>query len=177
MNGANWKICKAAAIGVCVLAVLFVCSYHERRIPQDILIPQGFVGRVRIDYSVPGAQPLKLVDQLMGNRYEVSIPESGTLATSTSFGKGMAVDKFFEVDKSSRRTEMQQDISGTGTGREIRGERDYGTVCGADQHQRVFRVFFVGNAIEYSKVKDREFTISGADCSPGSSAAGVPVMK
>lgn len=70
-----------------VLLLLFLnsCSDGNRRHHTNIYIPEGYVGWIRVEYGVEGAEPLpvewRLPPPMLWNR-EI-IPDSGLLKTST----------------------------------------------------------------------------------------------
>ncbi len=82
--------------------VLFACSlsscgHAEIRPETNVLIPQGYVGWVRIEYGVAGAPPLERYYRLpppMLRQQEI-IPPSGLLQTSTRFGQGTLKNTYF----------------------------------------------------------------------------------
>jgi hypothetical protein len=48
--------------------------------PTKTYVPQGYVGWIKVEYNVPGAQPLP--KDLLGAWQYISIPETGLLRTS-----------------------------------------------------------------------------------------------
>lgn len=77
----NSRFVKAAAL-VFILhtATLSVQSQTRRVLKYRFLIPEGYVGWIRVDFDVPGALPLPIE----GGFYIIKFSESGRLQTSSS---------------------------------------------------------------------------------------------
>ena len=83
------------------LVLLFVflssCSDDNRRHLTKIYVPEGYVGWIRVEYGVQGADPLpvewRLPPPMLWNR-EV-IPVSGLLRTSTQLGHTWGGELYF----------------------------------------------------------------------------------
>jgi hypothetical protein len=73
MRRVTWVL--AGILGVAILGRLGGCGYATYR----YLVPQGYVGWVRVDYKLPGTPPLPTE----GGAYAAKIPPSGRLATSS----------------------------------------------------------------------------------------------
>lgn len=80
------------------LPVLVICStlissscQEQQRHPSRFLIPEEYVGWVRIEYNVKNAAPLPLED----GYYLIKVPPSGLLKTSTLLEEGWAQDEYF----------------------------------------------------------------------------------
>ena len=79
------------------------CEHEDIRPQTKALIPQGYVGWVRVEYGVPGTAPLERYYRLpppMLRQREV-IPPSGLLQTSTRFGQGGLNTTFYYLGDSS----------------------------------------------------------------------------
>ena len=72
---------------------------EERRRPTRYLIPDGYVGWVRIDYKVKEAPALPVEDGF----YVVKFPSDGHLRTSSQIEYGWAQDEYYYVSGSDRK--------------------------------------------------------------------------
>src|SRR4051812_47464913 len=80
--------------------VLAIACYNPRtRRPTRFLIPEGYVGWVRIDFGIKDAPPLSIEDGF----YLIKIPASGLLQTSTDIEYGTAKDEYYYYSEDSRR--------------------------------------------------------------------------
>jgi hypothetical protein len=71
-----------------------------RRRPDRFVYPAGYVGWVRVDYSVPNAPPLPIEDGC----FLIKVPSSGRVQTSTPMDNGAAADEhYYEVDGKRQR--------------------------------------------------------------------------
>lgn len=76
----------------------YIIQAQDRR-PSRLLVPEGYIGWVRIDYNLSGAPPLTFED----GHYLLKIPESGFLKTSTAFEGGFsAKDDYFYYSDDER---------------------------------------------------------------------------
>jgi hypothetical protein len=83
-----------------VHVVAFPCACQEKkRRPSRYLIPEGYVGWVRITFLKTGAPPLPIED----NYYLFKFPTSGLLATSSDMEYGVASDQYFYYCGDTRR--------------------------------------------------------------------------
>ena len=71
---------------------------HGRR-PEVVSIPSGYVGWVRINYGVNGEPPL----QVQRRAYQIVVPQSGRIATSSPMTSGLAHDEYYYVDERGQR--------------------------------------------------------------------------
>src|SRR5262245_53191320 len=62
----------------------------QRRLPYLFLIPEGYVGWIRVDFEVPGAPALPVE----ANFYTLKIPDTGRLQTSSRDIQEGWVDSF-----------------------------------------------------------------------------------
>lgn len=72
---------------------------RDDRRPNLYLIPEGYVGWVRIDYEVEGAPELPIEDGF----YLLRIPASGHWKTSAGYETGWASDEYYYVDATGDR--------------------------------------------------------------------------
>jgi hypothetical protein len=88
------------ALVVTVCAVAFSCaSQAEKRRPSRYLIPEGYVGWVKINFRIKGAPTLPVQD----NHYLFKFPPSGLLETSSDMEYGVATDDYFYYCGDTRR--------------------------------------------------------------------------
>jgi hypothetical protein len=108
---------------VCLLVIAFVVTMtylYQKNKPREAdvyLIPQGYTGLVTVQYNIPGGPEL----EKEGKHYVFHIPPDGKLDTSTPEPNyGVAQDKYYYVDASGKRTELQygRDIHGVFLGRD-----------------------------------------------------------
>ncbi|MFZ0563227.1 MAG: hypothetical protein WAM43_16560 [Terriglobales bacterium] len=72
---------------------------HSSRHPSRFLIPEGFVGWLRVEFEVGDAPPLRIE----GSDYLIKFPPSGLLRTSSPEEFGWAKDHYFYYsDKGTR---------------------------------------------------------------------------
>lgn len=62
-----------------------------KRTNRKYIIPEGYEGWVTVRYNFPGSSPLQEVDGF----YELHIPDSGYLLTSSPLEKGWGKDEFY----------------------------------------------------------------------------------
>ncbi len=82
-------VCGGSALLAFALYILFT-----KRQARYYYIPEGYTGWVTVKYEKEGQPPLKEVD----GTWELRIPASGVLETSSSLGSGWARDEFFWTD-------------------------------------------------------------------------------
>lgn len=85
--------------GASALLLFFSYVIYMKRSPRHYIVPKSFTGWVTIKYEKEGAAPLPEKD----GAYEVVIPASGILETSSSLIQGWARDEFF-WDSNGQRT-------------------------------------------------------------------------
>lgn len=110
---------------------------RDDRRPDRYLIPDGFVGWVRIDYEVEGAPELPIEDGF----YLLRIPASGHLETSSSLGTGWASDEYYYLSARGDRDKIRATARGRG------GLIWRGIVGGLEKpgyEGLIFQQFFVG---------------------------------
>lgn len=142
MNTASWARLRRASSGLVAAAALIAAGCQHRR-GQDITLPEGFSGWACIEYEVTAAPPLTVV----GGRYQIRVPESGKVRTSSQLEGGTAQDRVYTtVD--GRHTELQFYPGGV-------GQRVWAMQtlrCQASQGpERIFGAFFVGDETDWRK--------------------------
>jgi hypothetical protein len=107
------------------------------------LIPDGYVGWVRIDFRVEGAPKLSLDD----DHYIFKFPTTGIVKTSSALEEGYAEDKYFYYSTSgSDRRPLRGSTSG-GDG------MIWGEMVGRNQDQKeLHQYFFVGTEKEFNEI-------------------------
>jgi hypothetical protein len=142
---------------VLLLLVTFLWGCGPRRHGEVHLIPEGYVGTVRVDYGVQGAAPLPLEH----GKYVVRVPATGHVVTSTPFEEGSGRDEFYYV-ADSRRTKLAW-----GRGGMIQARRDGELPVSSsrpwerqrrENQGRFYSLYFVG-----TEQQQRAFEKSGAD--------------
>lgn len=96
--------CNSPVTGRCILALCLVWLFVATgcgggRRPDRVLVPEGYVGWIKIRYSVADAPPLPIED---GYRL-IRIPPSGLLQTSSNPEYGWARDEYFYYSGERRR--------------------------------------------------------------------------
>lgn len=82
-----------------LLLCLLLSSCGNSRRPDRYLIPDGYVGWVRIQYSVAGASPLPTEQG-----YDLyRIPPNGFLQTSSAMENGLAKDEYYYLSGTTRK--------------------------------------------------------------------------
>jgi hypothetical protein len=132
------------------IAMLVVSVQKQKRRPSLFLIPEGYVGWVRIEMANNTAPPLPIEN----GYYVVQLPESGLLKTSTPIESGWASDDYFYYSTRGRSVLRATAWGGGGmiwAGRTGREESDgVGTY---------YQEFFVGTEEEYREKAKEEMVI------------------
>lgn len=76
----------------------------KARTPLLVVIPEGYVGWVRIEYGVPELAALQIQD----GRYTITIPRSGIGRKSSQCEPGFADDKYCYVSEGGQKTELKE---------------------------------------------------------------------
>ena len=137
------------AIHFLVLAVFFTstsCQEHIR-IPSRYLIPEGYVGWIRIDFLVAGAPALAIED----NHYLFKIPSSGRLETLSDPEYGWSSDDDYYLYSGDTRRALNNDGS--------RGQMIHNAFTGwiGDNFEHriaTYEYFFIGTKDDYGKYGD-----------------------
>jgi hypothetical protein len=94
-----------SAVGILLLSIAVLsCAVRAGNI---VLIPEGFVGWVRIQYEVQQAPSLPKE----GVKYLIHIPSSGSLMTSSARQHGYGIDRYYFMTD-SRRTPIPAEDQG-----------------------------------------------------------------
>jgi len=88
------------SIGLLCCIGLVCCGFRTGNI---VLIPEGYVGWVRIYYHEPGAPSLRKE----GGSYLIAIDSSGSAQTSSIRDPGYGSDEYFYVSPSGVRTKLK----------------------------------------------------------------------
>ena len=124
------------------------CQVKVRR-PSRYLIPQNYIGWVRIDFNVEGASSLPVED----NHYLFKIPLTGHFETLSDIEYGVADDEYFYYsrDKSKKLQVSTKDDSGM-IRAGFNGQREKGTMnSNVRQLVATFEYFFVGTDEDWRK--------------------------
>ena len=136
----------------CLFSTFVACQEKQRRSCR-YLVPEGFVGWVKVYYKVEGAPALPLED----GRYLFKFPASGVLKTSSDIEYGWAQDQYFSYSE-----EVRQPLANTGWGEGGMIWADYngssatlpmGTSSSDEAAKKVttfYGGFFVGTEAEYT---------------------------
>lgn len=89
---------NAASAGLLLSGLLILSGCHSHSKREVWLIPDGFVGWLRLDYSVPGAPPLPTES----GRYIVRMPRSGQMRTSTANNPSIDQNEYYSDDANGR---------------------------------------------------------------------------
>ena len=79
MSNFLFKFAKPAALAIILQLTSISIHAQTRPLPYRFLIPEGYVGWIRVDFDVPGAPALPVEDGF----YIFKFPESGRLQTSS----------------------------------------------------------------------------------------------
>jgi hypothetical protein len=145
MSSVSWWL------AVCCFAPFSAACQEQPRRPSLYLIPEGYVGWVRIDFRVESAPPLLLED----GYYVFKFPPTGVIQTSSAFEEGYAEDKYYYLsDSGDARQPLHGSVSG-GNGM-IWGE----VVSRVQDRQELHQYFFVGAEIDFKdyglEAKDKD---------------------
>ncbi len=124
------------------------CQVKMRR-PSRYLIPQDYIGWVRIDFKVAGAPSLLLED----NHFLFKFPCSGRLETSFDIEYGSADDEYFYYSGKERKKLKVSTLDDTGMIRAgFNGSSEKGKM-GNNERQIIstFEYFFIGSDEDLQK--------------------------
>ncbi len=147
----NQLVTAAKCLLVLCFASFSVGCQEQHRRPSLYLIPEDYVGWVRIDFGVNDALPLALE----GDHYLFKLPQTGLIQTSSALEEGYATDKYFYYSTSGdARRPLRSTVSG-GDGM-IWGE----VVSRVQDQKELHQYFFVGNEKQFKefglKAKDKD---------------------
>jgi len=162
-NGTKRSVQMGA--GICTFALLLgvavwltIDARHSIRRASRFLIPEGYVGWVRVEFQVSGAPVLPVE----GGEYLFEVSRSGLLRTSSAEEFGWAKDHFFYYSEKGTRT-LQE--TGPGAGGLIWGKIN-GEESGS-QGKRKYVEFFVGTEQQFrQQVTEHQTVGSGAPRPP-----------
>jgi hypothetical protein len=127
-----------------LISVAATCQDQSRR-PSRYLIPEGYVGWVRIDFNIKDAPPLPLENGF----YLFKFPASGRIQTSSDMEYGVADDEHYYYAGEDRKALRS---SGWGGGGLIWA----GFNGGAQGAKEVHQYFFVGTEAQLKEFGWRE---------------------
>jgi hypothetical protein len=137
-----------------LLNLLMACTVfstacqEEHRRPSRYLIPEGYVGWVRIEFNVEGAPPVPIEE----GHYLFKFLPSGLIRTSSNIEFGWATDEFYYYNGDNRRQ-----IKETGWGK---GGMIWGPATGSKeipkQEPTRYEQFFVGTEEQFKKYGGRK---------------------
>jgi hypothetical protein len=133
-----------SVVGLFGMAAWFFTTAKEtERRSSRFIIPNGFVGWVRIEFEVPGAPTIPLI----GQEYVLKVPPSGVLQTSSKEPSGWAFDHYAYCDAQGKCRELPN--TGTGGAGQI-----WGRMSG--QHldssgNKIYEEFFVGSEDQFKE--------------------------
>ena len=141
-----------------VLLVLAVRASFVFWRPTDIvLIPNGYIGWVRINYDVNGQPPLRKV----WFAYRIEIPADGRIATSSSLASGLATDQYYYVNEHGQKKLLKIANTADSPDGNIRAFHYFTIPQMKNEQARQFRIFFVGTAADYQRArKDQDYLLS-----------------
>jgi hypothetical protein len=90
---------KRSVLGAALAILCMEAIACRHSTPERWIIPAGYVGWLRLDYSVEGAPPLPLE----GGRYVVRVPLSGRVATSTVNDPSVDNNEYYAQDSGGLR--------------------------------------------------------------------------
>jgi hypothetical protein len=132
--------------------------------PCRCLIPEGYVGWVRVDYQIKGAPELPIEEGYRVYKF----PDSGQLQTSSAFEVGTYADLIFGREdefyyySSDTRRRLPAGANGADGGmiwRQGRGEMGSGMPPAEIKIKESYEFFFVGTEEEYKKYGVKNFNI------------------
>ena len=124
-----------------VILISATCQQGNRR-PCRYLIPDGYVGWVRIDFKVENEEPLGVED----DHYLYVFPESGHVKTSTDIEYGWATDEFYYYSDTSR---TRLESTGWGGGGMIWGAANGWSGFTYEERTATYQHFFVGTEDQF----------------------------
>lgn len=85
---------KIIIVGVgCMAIFILLLFFSGKRINRDFYIPENLQGWVKIKHGIGENNPLEVKD----GSYQIYIPDSGYLETSTYLSSGWGRDRFFRI--------------------------------------------------------------------------------
>ena len=135
---------------LCLTSISATCQDQTRR-PSRYLIPEGYVGWVRIDFNIKDAPPLPIEN----GSYLFKFPDSGRILTSSDMEYGAASDEYYYYAGDDRKS-----LRGSGWGG---GGMIWAGFNGGQQGAKeVHQYFFIGTEAQLKefgwKEKDEQHT-------------------
>ncbi len=149
------------AVNIFIILLLFTlfsstvgCQVKEHR-PSRFLIPQNYIGWVRIDFNIESAPTLPIEN----NYYLFKIPLTGHLETSSDIEYGVADDQYFYYSGNDRKKIQLSTADDSGMIRAgFNGQHEKGTMnSNVQQLISTYQYFFVGtdeDLQKYGQAKD-----------------------
>ena len=134
-------------------AASFTDNCAKQRRPNRYLIPDGYVGWVKVYFNVKEAPPLPIED----GHYLFKFPASGTLETSSAPEFGEATDEYHYYSENNRRLLTNTLYGGNGMiwggydGSATTASMGENTGDMPEENQVRYSGFFVGTEPEYTK--------------------------
>lgn len=143
----------ALTLLLCAFSVSVACQEKER-VPNRYLIPNGYVGWVKVCYKVKDAHPLPIEE----GHYLFTFPSSGVLNTSSDTEYGWAVDEYYYYSADHSRTKLEStgwDEGGMIWAESVgqSGKAPLGVSSSkdiAEENKTFYSRFFVGTEAEYT---------------------------
>lgn len=131
-------------ICIAIAVICFGCTYQSTRRPSRYLIPDGYVGWVKVKFDVSG-QPTLPIEE---DHYLFVFPPSGVLATSSNIEYGWSKDQYYYYLDGNRQELLQ---TTWGKGGLIWGGTTGWSGKNYDERTDVVQEFFVGTEDEFNK--------------------------
>ena len=136
----------------CIVALPSCTEPHAR--PGTYVIPNGYIGWVRVDYNLENAPPLPIEN----GRQLYRFPPSGKLQTSSTLEHTRGRDvEYFYASQDSRLPLKSTDRGGGGM---IWGQFKNSMACSRGETKECYEYVFVGSEELYEKYKEREFRLN-----------------
>jgi len=142
-------------------------SPKKKLLPIRYLLPEGYIGWVRVEYSIDRALPLPVE----AAHCVVKIPESGVLVTSSKLDYTRVVDDYYYYSDRERRPLPSNSCDGSSM---IWGEAMLVTQDAGSAQACSYRTFFVGTRSQYRK---RVANLGQAGNLRLASTAPLPVLR
>ena len=152
-----------AALAVVALAT--ACLWGPPRRPSKYLVPDGFVGWVRIDFRVSDAPPTPIDSGF----YVFEIPDDGWVRTSSDIEYGVATDEYYYVSPQGLRPLR---MTGWGEGGTIWGQfngksesfsKSGGDGPATSPSTATYELFFVGTEDDFHRLPEPRRASDGTE--------------
>ena len=148
-----------------MLALLFIClpltsiwfylGYSSQRRTTITLIPNGYVGPVKIDFDIKDTPEIPTEI----GRYVFKIPESGLLQTSSRSDKGWGVDEYYYYD-GDRRWRLHETNDPYNMNEMPPKGMVWGRNIEVDGKDQTSENFFIGDQEQYSRYQKNSNSFS-----------------